>query len=195
MKTRCLLFALLIVLCAASLLAQSAPDPRQIIGPPAGPPLQGAELDVRAAKVSSVLRCPVCQGLSVQDSPTAMAVNMKHQVREMVAMGYSQEQILTYFEKSYGEFVRLEPALRGLNWLVWLGPLFLAIGGGYGVWRFLKKSSAAAHDPAISEATADRDALPDDPELASWVLRARELAYGWPGGVSPQKRAVTTTGE
>ena len=42
-------------------------------------------------------------------------------MRELLAAGYDQEQILAYFEHSYGEFVRLQPPLRGVNWLVWLG--------------------------------------------------------------------------
>ena len=69
------------------------------------------------------------------DSPATMAVSMKAQVKELLAQGYDQEQILAYFENSYGEFVRLEPPLRGVNWLVWLGPvLALAAGGAFVVW-------------------------------------------------------------
>lgn len=191
MKLQRTMMALLITLLAATALAQNAPDPRQIIGEPKGQPLQGAALDAETKRVASVLRCPVCQGLSVYDSPAQMAVNMKHQVQDLVARGYTEEQILTYFEKSYGEFVRLEPPLRGLNWLVWLFPVLVAAGGGYGVWRFLKKSSGAEPPaPATADAVAfDRDRLPDDAELAQWVLRARELAYGWPGGRSPEAEA------
>ncbi len=81
----------------------------------------GEALLARTEDVAGLLRCPVCQGLSVADSPATMAVNMKAQVREMLAAGYDQEQILAYFEHSYGEFVRLQPPLRGVNWLVWLG--------------------------------------------------------------------------
>ncbi len=47
---------------------------------------------------------------------------MKARVRELLAAGYDEEQILAYFERSYGEFVRLEPPRRGINWLVWLAP-------------------------------------------------------------------------
>jgi len=47
---------------------------------------------------------------------------MKAEVRDKLAAGYDQEQILADFEHSYGEFVRLKPTLRGVNWLVWFGP-------------------------------------------------------------------------
>jgi cytochrome c-type biogenesis protein CcmH/NrfF len=52
----------------------------------------------------------VCQSLSVADSPATMALNMKAQVREMLATGYNQDQILAYFERSYGECDRLDAA-------------------------------------------------------------------------------------
>jgi cytochrome c-type biogenesis protein CcmH len=55
----------------------------------------------------------------------------------MLAAGYDQEQILAYFEHSYGEFVRLQPPLRGVNWLVWLGPLLALAAGGFFVTRAL----------------------------------------------------------
>ena len=186
------LAASLLLVLAFGATAQKAPDAADIIGPPQGQPLSGAALDEQTKNVASVLRCPVCQGLSVNDSPAEMAVSMKHQVRELVARGYTEEQILSYFEKSYGEFVRLEPPLRGVNWLVWIVPALLAAGGAFGVWRFLRKSAREAElaDVVPQDLGPDRDLLPDDPELAGWVLRARELAYGWPGGRSPQSTAA-----
>src|SRR6185369_14564317 len=95
-------------------------DARNILGAPAGRTLGGAELDARTQDVAALLRCPVCQGLSVADSPSSAAQNMKHQVRDLLAAGYDGPQVLAYFEQSYGEFVRLQPPLRGLNWIVWL---------------------------------------------------------------------------
>ena len=60
-----------------------------------------------------------------------MARNMKQQVKELLALGFNDEQIIRYFESSYGEFIRLEPT-RGLNLIVWLAPL---LGLGLGVPR------------------------------------------------------------
>lgn len=192
MKLTRMLTAVFLLLLAAASGAQKAPDAADIIGPPQGQPLSGAALEEQTKRVASVLRCPVCQGLSVNDSPAEMAVSMKRQVHDLVARGYTEEQILSYFEKSYGEFVRLEPPLRGVNWLVWIIPALLAVGGGYGVWRFLKNSAREAElaDAVPDDLGPGRDVLPDDPELAPWVLRARELAYGWPEGRSPQSRSA-----
>jgi cytochrome c-type biogenesis protein CcmH/NrfF len=94
-----------------------------------GQPLSGPALDAKTNEVAGLLRCPVCQGMSVADSPSEMAVNMKHQVREMLARGDSKEQILASFEHSYGQFVLLKPKFKGVNSLVWLLPI-VAIGIG-----------------------------------------------------------------
>ena len=163
--------------------ASTSSEPSRVVGSPRGATFAGPALDTRTEEVAGLLRCPVCQGLSVADSPATMAVNMKAQVKELLAQGYDQEQILAYFENSYGEFVRLEPPLRGVNWLVWLGPL-LALAGGAAVvaWTLRTRRQSASAEPSPLPGP---DTLPDDPELARHVRRIRELAYGWPDGRSP----------
>jgi cytochrome c-type biogenesis protein CcmH len=166
-------------------------DARRLMGAPKGQALRGAELDAETKRVGSLLRCPVCQGLSVADSPATMAVNMRHQVQELLAAGYTGEQILGYFERAYGEFVRLEPPLRGVNWTLWLAPLAgLLLGGGFILW-FVRRGTSNGPVDALPTASADAvgDPLPEDPELAACVLRVREIAYGWPGGVRPGREA------
>jgi cytochrome c-type biogenesis protein CcmH len=162
--------------------AATQEDPREVVGAPRGTALSGAALDARTEEVSALLRCPVCQGLSVADSPASMATNMKARVRELLAAGYDEEQILAYFERSYGEFVRLEPPRRGINWLVWLAPPAALLGGLVLVRRTMRRAAPPA---AATDGVPARDTLPADPVLARNVLRVREQAYGWPGGVPP----------
>ena len=171
-----------------------SPDPKWVVGDPAGPPRTGVELEKETARVASLLRCPVCQGLSVNDSPATMAQNMKRQVRDLVSKGYSEEQALLYFERAYGEFVRLEPPMRGVNWLVWAAPVaLLVIGGGFVFFMVRRMKRTPAETAAAASASLPgRDTLPDDETLAHYVLRTRELAYGWPGGVSPVSRTETS---
>ena len=161
------------------------PSPEQIVGPPKGTPLAGAELEERTKDVASVIRCPTCQGLSIFDSPAAMAINMKHQTRDLLAQGYTQDQILDYFEASYGEFVRLNPGTRGMNWLVWAAPLLLLAVGIWAIVGFLRKSGRRAPAAAPTPLADAPEAI--DPDLLPYVLRVRELAYGWPGGVRPEE--------
>ena len=190
---RALARAAFLLLALANAGAAQAPgeDPTQVVGPPRGPRLpQGAPLEARAKEVAGLLRCPVCQGLSVADSPSTMAQNMRGQVTDLLAAGYDQEQILAYFERSYGEFVRLKPPLRGVNWLVWLAPVGGLLLGGLVIAWALRAPRAAA--PAAEDAVHAAGDLPDDPALVPYVLRVRERAYGWPGGVAPVAQAATT---
>lgn len=147
-------------------------DARQVLGAPAGPGLRGTELDAQTEEVAALLRCPVCQGLSVADSPSTMAQNMKRQIRDLLAEGYDGQQVMSYFERSYGEFVRLQPPLRGINWLLWLAPALALLGGGLVFARITRRRPAAA--PAAPEAAA----RPEDPALARYRDRVRALAYG-----------------
>jgi cytochrome c-type biogenesis protein CcmH len=189
-------FALTALFALAS-AAASAPAPASMepgMGAPRGPPLSGAVLDARTEDVGGLLRCPVCQGLSVADSPATMARNMKAEVREKLAAGYDQEQILAYFERSYGEFVRLEPSLHGVNWVVWFGPIAGLLAGGAAIaWalkRTARKAGAAdlpdAGPAAPAPGVPARDTLPADARLAAAVRRVRTLAYGWPDGIPPK---------
>jgi cytochrome c-type biogenesis protein CcmH len=170
--------------------AAASPPPNAGIGPPRGQPLSGAALDARTEDVGGLLRCPVCQGLSVADSPATMARNMKAEVREKLAAGYDQEQILAYFERSYGEFVRLEPSLHGVNWVVWFGPIAALLAGGAAIaWALKRTARTASRESSGAGAAADlpgRDTLPADERLAAAVRRVRALAYGWPDGIPPK---------
>ncbi len=93
------------------------------------PPSAG-EVESRTYALGKILRCPVCQGLSVADSQSDAAVAMKNRIQELVAMGYSDDQIIDYFIGRYGEFVLLQP--KAEHWFVWWMPLLL-LGAGAGV--------------------------------------------------------------
>jgi cytochrome c-type biogenesis protein CcmH len=107
-------------------------------GPPEGTPLNGPALEQRTHEVASLLRCPVCQGMSVADSPSTVALDMKQHVRELLARGYTQDQILNYFEGSYGQFVLLKPR----NPFVWLLPVVVLLVGATLVVITLRRLSS-----------------------------------------------------
>jgi cytochrome c-type biogenesis protein CcmH len=171
--------------------APAGPDPSAVVGAPRGALLTGEVLEAEMDRVASLLRCAVCQGLSVKDSPTGMAADMRKQVREMVAQGYDEEQVLSYFARSYGEFVRLRPRLQGVNWLVWLGPVAALAAGAFVVARVLRRAGGGVVSGGTDagEPAPGRDRLPDDPALARFVRQVREEAYGWPDGLSPEGRS------
>jgi cytochrome c-type biogenesis protein CcmH len=167
-----LLRVTMLILVAPLLLAQTlkVPDAAQFVGAPQGTPIAGEELFRRTNQVSGLLRCPVCQGLSVADSPSEMAVNMKAQVRELLGRGYTEKQILQYFELSYGQFVLLEPKFEGMSSLVWMIPIAALLLGVAVVYFKLKKLEAPLSTANRQPPTANSD----DPYLD----RVRDLVAG-----------------
>jgi len=117
------------------------------LGAPQGTSLTGAALEQRTQEVASLLRCPVCQGMSVADSPSTVALDMKQQVREMLSRGYTEEQILNFFEKSYGQFVLLKPK----NPYVWILPVVVLLIGAAIVVITARKLTADNRQPTTDD--------------------------------------------
>lgn len=157
--------------------SEVAIDPSDLIGTPAGPPVTGAALREKTHAIAKLMRCPVCQGLSVADSRTESALAIIAEVEDLVAQGYDEEQVLLYFEASYGEFIRLEPKFEGVNVLVWAAPVLLVLGGGgWIVWSVLAagRRKPSAETPSAPTSGAPPASPPDDPALAEYLRRVRE---------------------
>lgn len=127
-------------------------------------PLADPVKEARVQKLGKALRCAVCQGVSIADSPASMARAQLDTVRELVAEGKTDEEIVEYFVERYGEWVLLEPPKHGFNWIVWLGPLALVAGGFFIISRQVKRGPepAATTTPAASSPPA---AEAEDPYL------------------------------
>jgi cytochrome c-type biogenesis protein CcmH len=106
------------------------------------------QLEALAREVSGQLRCPVCQGLSIQDSPADLAVEMKNLVREQLAAGKTPAEIKAFFTTKYGEWVLLEPKAAGFNLTAYLLPIIAVLGGGVVVWRAVRRWTTAPSTPA-----------------------------------------------
>lgn len=116
--------------------------------------VRATELDRLTDQVASELRCVVCQGLSIQDSPSALAQEMRSLVREQLATGKSPDEVKEYFVAKYGEWVLLQPKARGFNLVVYLMPVALFLGGAAFIFFTARRWTRQA--PA---APADDDAL------------------------------------
>ena len=121
-------------------------------------PPDAEEVEARAYDLGKILRCPVCQGLSVADSQSDAAVAMKNRIKELVAMGYTDDQIIDYFIGRYGEFVLLEP--KAEHWFVWWMPL-IGLGAGIGLVALRWGSSPSELDTKL-DATADSTASTEE---------------------------------
>lgn len=79
-------------------------------------------LDDRARSLAGELRCPVCQGLSIADSPAPLAAQMRRIVREQLAAGATDQEVRDFFVARYGSWILLAPPARGIELLLWLAP-------------------------------------------------------------------------
>ena len=112
-------FALLLLLMAcAQGLAREAPS---AAADPA--------LERRVVKLTSDLRCLVCQNQSLADSHADLAIDLKNQVREQMRAGRSDAEIRDYMVARYGDFVLYDPPFKLSTALLWVGPfVFLLLG-------------------------------------------------------------------
>ncbi len=121
----------------------------------AGPAAAAPVSEEAVTRVASQLRCVVCQNLSVADSPSEMARQMRELIRERLAQGESEEQVLKYFEARYGEWIRLSPQ----GWFVWVLP-FAGLFAGLGVVLLVtlrwSRRAREAGEEALSPADRER---------------------------------------
>lgn len=89
----------------------------------------------RADSLASRLRCPVCQGVSVAESRSDTALAMQDRIREMIAAGRSDAEVMDWFTDRYGAWVRLDTAGSRLGVLLWVLPPAVFLAGAVVVAR------------------------------------------------------------
>lgn len=106
-------------------------------------------LEARARDISRELRCVVCQNQSIDDSDAPLAADLRAIVRERLAAGDTDEEVMAFVVARYGNFVLLKPPLDMQTILLWSAPLLVLIPGGVGLAFYLRRRSrAGAADPA-----------------------------------------------
>lgn len=113
----------MIALMLSLVLAQGYAPPRQ------GQDPLDAEREARVQRIGKLLRCAVCQGVSIADSPASMARAQLDKVRELVTEGKSDDEIFDYFVDRYGQWALMEPRKSGVALAVWVAPIAVLILG------------------------------------------------------------------
>jgi cytochrome c-type biogenesis protein CcmH len=140
---------------AAAMLAGSAAyavQPDEIMSDPAK--------EARARDLSRELRCMVCQNQSIDDSDAPLARDLRLLVRERIASGDSDSQVINFLVARYGEFVLLKPRFSPHTLLLWLLPPLALAGGGLALWFYSRRrsKSGSAADPALLHLTEEEEA-------------------------------------
>ncbi|HEY2211097.1 MAG TPA: cytochrome c-type biogenesis protein [Bradyrhizobium sp.] len=143
-------FALLVVVTGS--WAAYAVQPDEIMSDPVN--------ESRARDLSRELRCMVCQNQSIDDSEAPLARDLRLLVRERIAAGDSDAQVIDFLVERYGEFVLLKPRFNPHTLLLWLLPPLALAGGGLALWVHGRRraKSAIAEDPSLFKLTAEEEA-------------------------------------
>ena len=137
--------ALLVALTVTPVLAV---QPDEVLPDPA--------LEARARQISQKLRCPVCQGETIDESNAPISRDLRLYVRERLVAGDSDDAVVDAVVDRFGEFVLFDPPATGGNLILWgAGPAMALLGLLIG-WRFLRRRAAADPAPALTPEEAAR---------------------------------------
>ncbi len=120
-------------------------------------------LEAQTRQLASELRCPVCQGLSLQDSPSELAQEMRNVVRGQLREGKTPNEVKQYFINRYGEWILMEPQAHGFNWLVYALPTLVLLGGLTVIYVALKRWTAGVEGVAGAPVEEEPDSSRDVP--------------------------------
>lgn len=133
-------------------------------------------LDQRVQTVASQLKCPVCQGESVADSQATIAQQMRQVIREQLQSGKSEQDVVQYFVRSYGDQIVWLPPWQGFSLLAWLVPIIFLLGGAVLVgivlyeWRSggaaAEKNESGSKDEILLDADLEQYRAQLEAELA-----------------------------
>ena len=146
-KILALIFAIAVVSASSSAYAV---QPDEIMADPVK--------EARARELSRELRCMVCQNQSIDDSEAPLARDLRLLVRERIAAGDSDAQVIDFLVARYGEFVLLKPRLEPHTLLLWLLPPLVLAGGGLALWGHSRRQPGLAVAEATVTLTPDEEA-------------------------------------
>ena len=144
--------ALLAIALLLSVAAHPAWAQTQVPDMPLGDPA----LEERARHLMKEVRCVVCQAQSIDESDAGIASDMRRLIREEIAAGKSDDEILAYLSDRYGDFVLFSPPFKARTLLLWVGP-FLLLGFGGAIMILFFKRRAGAEAATVAPRLSDEE--------------------------------------
>lgn len=120
----------------------------------------------RTVEIGRKLNCPVCDGQTVADSHSRVALEMMQAIEAQVQAGRTDEEIFDYFELRYGEEVLAEPPREGINLALWWVPVVVLLLGLGVVGLYFRDSLALGRRTATQPIETS-----DDEELEQIAQR------------------------
>jgi cytochrome c-type biogenesis protein CcmH len=135
---------ILAVIAVALSLAGSAiaVEPSEMLKDPAQ--------EARAQAIGRQLRCPVCKTESIEESDADFTRDLRRVVREQIAEGKSDKQVLDFMHDRYGDFILLRPPFKPSTWALWLAPPVLLVLGGLFAFFMIRRRPTTVEPAPLS---------------------------------------------
>jgi cytochrome c-type biogenesis protein CcmH len=140
----------------------------------AAPEAADPALEARMVKITSELRCLVCQNQTIADSNASLAVDLRREARALIKQGKSDAEVVDYMTARYGDFVLYRPPMRATTLLLWFGPALMLAGGAAVLVIVLRRRSRMAADAFDAD-----DEIADEPGAVDAALASANA--GTPG--------------
>jgi cytochrome c-type biogenesis protein CcmH len=109
-------------------------------------------LEQRVMRLSTELRCLVCQNETLADSRADLAIDLRNQIRDQMRAGKTDDEIKAWLTDRYGDFVLYRPPVKSGTWLLWFGPFALLIAAVAVLLIYLRRRGART---AAAQVTAE----------------------------------------
>lgn len=128
----------LLIACSPGYAREAAPTAADVV------------VEKRMVAISEELRCLVCQNESLAGSQADLAKDLRREIREQIAQGKSDKEILDFMTGRYGDFVRYRPPLKGTTFLLWFGPFLLLVAGIAALGIILRRRGKRVAEATLS---------------------------------------------
>lgn len=115
--------------------------------------------DDQVNAIAKQMFCPVCENTPLDVCPTQACAQWRELIREKLAAGWSDQEVMDYFVEQYGARVLGAPPAEGFNWLVYLVPPIAILAGIFILLRAMRtwRQPAEAAEPVSPKPAIDQD--------------------------------------